>query len=150
MQHFNSIDEILEFAVSMEEDAYKFFKYLSNRVGSSALQSVMDRFAEEELEHKRKIESFRGGTETFRLNKDDRLEIPDYALLAQPSPYLDYNDVLKVAIKKEAVACDLFTYLAKIAENRSLEEVFLLLAKQEERHKSWFEQEYTEKFGAKD
>lgn len=145
MAHFNSLDEILDFAVSLEEDAHKFFKYLSNRVGSSALQAIMDSFAGEELEHKRRIESFRSGKQIWSLEKFDLLEIPDYAVLPQPSPYLDYNDLLKVAIKKEAASCRVYTYLAKTADNESFKEVFLLLAKEEARHKKWFEQEYTDK-----
>ena len=87
MQHFENIDEIFDFATALEDDAYRFFKYLSNRAGSVTLQNLMDQFADQELEHKKKITSLRAGKELLASKKMGKLQIPACPALKQQTDF---------------------------------------------------------------
>ena len=48
--------EVLEFAIRREVEAYYFYMALAERVDSAQMRQVLKDFAEEELEHKAKLE----------------------------------------------------------------------------------------------
>ncbi|MBN1457374.1 MAG: ferritin family protein [Sedimentisphaerales bacterium] len=141
MQHFENIDEIFDFATALEDDAYRFFKYLSNRAGSVALQNLMDQFAEQELEHKKKIASLRAGKELIASQKVDKLKIPEHPALSQQNDFFDYDEMMNIARKKESASFRIYDYLAKTAEKEDFKKVFSFLAQQEAEHKNWLDQQ---------
>lgn len=141
MQHFENIDEIFDFATALEEDAYRFFKYLSNRAGSVALQTLMDKFADQELEHKKKIASLRAGKQLFVSKKTNKLQIPDCVPLKQTTDFFDYDEMIGIARKKESASFRIYDYLEKNAEKEDFKKVFSFLAAQEVEHKNWLDQQ---------
>ena len=48
---FESIHEILEFAVSKEEASVQFYKDLASKMGNSATQSLFEVFVQNEKKH---------------------------------------------------------------------------------------------------
>ena len=52
----NSVEEIFEFALSREIEAYELYKYMAVRMTDSAMRQVCKDFAKEELKHRAKLE----------------------------------------------------------------------------------------------
>ena len=72
------------------------------------------------------------------------LKIGEYLVTPDPSPGMDYQDLLIVAMKKEKEAFRMYTDLAGLTEDAGVRDLFLSLAQDEARHKLRFEVEYDE------
>lgn len=145
MPEFNSIDEILAFAIKEEEKAAAFYKELAGRVEAPALSRGLEAFAEEELGHKAKLEKIRqGGKLTVADKAVMDLKIGEYLVAPDPSPDMDYQEILIVAMKKEKEAFRMYSDLAGVTEDSDIRDLFLALAQEEARHKLRFEVEYDE------
>ena len=70
------------------------------------------------------------------------LKIADYVVGVEPTPNMDYKDVLILAMKKEKASFRLYTDLAAEVKNEAQSKTFLSLAQEEARHKLRFEIEY--------
>jgi len=51
---FNSVDDILDFAIEKEEEAAQFYTDLASRMERPAMSLIFDDFAHEEIGHKKK------------------------------------------------------------------------------------------------
>ena len=54
MKQFNSVDDILDFAINNEQDAFEFYSKYSGRV-KKEMQPMFIEFAEEEIKHKARL-----------------------------------------------------------------------------------------------
>jgi rubrerythrin len=142
MKTFSSVDEILGFAIDREAEAIQLYKDLAARVDKPEIQRVLEDFAEEELEHKAKLEAIRQGEVTLKEEDVGDLGIADYVGGGEPRPDMSYADVLVLAMKKEKVSYKLYLDLAAIAQDQRLKDMFMLLAQEEAHHKLRFELEY--------
>ena len=57
MDKFGSVDEILDFAITQELAAHRFYLDLVGRTKNPAMRQVFEEFAQEELGHKAKLEN---------------------------------------------------------------------------------------------
>jgi len=96
-------NEILEFAIAREVEAYNFYMALADRVESPEIAKVFKDLAKEELEHKAKLE-----LEVMKTGKTlaaaEKVTIPehDYIISDVNSALdMDYKDVLMLGIEKE-------------------------------------------------
>ena len=152
MGEFDSVDEVLEFAIAREIEANEFYKVLSGRVENPAMRELILEFAKEELEHKATLEMEvmkRGGvvTEVQRQAEARKLEdftLADYIVDTGGWLYMDYVDILVLAMKKEKVSFRLYVDLAGLVSDKDTQEVLVSLAEEEARHKMRFELEYDE------
>lgn len=142
MGEFDSIDEVLEFAIYREIEANQFYMSLAEQAENEAMRKVFEDFAKEELGHKAKLEAMKGGKVTVASGKVADLKIADYVVDVEPGPDMDYKDVLIVAMQKERASFNLYTDLAEAVENKTQKDTFLLLAQDEAKHKQRFEIEY--------
>jgi rubrerythrin len=55
MKEFTSVDDILEFAIGLEQDAVNFYKELAKNALTPDMQQVFEKFAREEIEHKARL-----------------------------------------------------------------------------------------------
>ena len=69
-------------------------------------------------------------------------EVEHYVQAIKVPESLDYKEAVKLAMNKEKSAQMLYSVLAGVMEDKTLEELFLLLSKQEKSHKEFFEKEY--------
>jgi rubrerythrin len=143
MQQWTSVDEILDFAVGQEEQAAQFYTDLAARMERPWMTKIFEGFAREEMGHKRLLLEVKAGK---RLLKAERkvldLKIGDYLVDTEPSPDMDYQDALIVAMKKEKKAFKMYTDLAEATDDENLQTTFLSLAQEEAKHKLRFEIEY--------
>ncbi len=144
MQKFNSLEEILDFAIKDELRAANLYADLAKRSRNKEIKRVFEQFSQEELGHKKKLERMKFGDVV--AVPDDRvqdLKISDYLVEVNTSrDDLSYRDALMVAMKEEKAAFKLYSDLADRTDDDSARDVFLFLAKEEARHKLRFEIEY--------
>ncbi|UCF42248.1 MAG: ferritin family protein [Planctomycetota bacterium] len=144
MGEFESVGEILEFAIAREEEANRLYMDLAVRAGNPAMRRVFEDFAEVELEHKAKLEleAMKEGIVVTPRERLAAFRIADYVADAESVPEMDYKDVLMFAIKKERISVRLYVDLAAIIEDAGAREMLLSLAEEEAGHKARFEIEY--------
>ena len=145
MDKFESFDDILDFAISEEEAAAKFYRSLATRVDEKWMKTVFEDFAREEDGHKRKLEAIKEGKTVMRpQGKVMDLKIGDYLIDvdSETDEEIGYQEALIIAMKKEKAAFRLYSDLAGKADNKELKDIFLMLAQEEAKHKLRFEVEY--------
>lgn len=143
MKEWSSINDILDFAISEEEAAANFYTGLAEQIKRPSMRQVFEDFAEEEKKHKAKlIEIKEGGVFESAGQQVPDLKIGDYLIDLEPSPQMDYQDALIVAMKKEKAAFKLYSDLAASTADSYIKSIFLSLAQEEAKHKLHFEVEY--------
>jgi rubrerythrin len=145
MDRFDSIEEVLDFAIEQEILANKFYLDMAKRSTITAMQDVFKSFAKEEQGHRAKLETLKHkGVFSSNIEKEQvqELGLSDYLVDVEPKADMDYKDALVLAIKKEKAAYRLYLDLASIAQRKELTDMFMWLAQEEAKHKLRFEIEY--------
>lgn len=145
MKEFNSVDEILLFAIEQEQKAVDFYTGLAKEAHSEEMKRVFLEFAGEEIRHKKRLTDIRDrGIFTMPVEKVADLKIADYTIEVKASGKLSYEEALVLAMKREKAAFRLYSNLAERAPDKALKDIFESLAMEESRHKLRFELEYDE------
>jgi len=146
MRYFDSIDQILDFAIEQEQIAIDFYSGLAKNTNRRDLKQTFLDFVKEEMGHKLKLQKIKKegvfGGETPKEVLD--LKISDYLVSVKPTSDMNYQDALIVAMKREKAAFKLYNSLAAMAPNAELGKIFKTLAFEEANHKLQFETEYDE------
>ena len=144
MTEFKTIDDILQYAINQEQKAADLYAGLAARSRNRMIQEIFEQFSKEELGHKKKLESIRGGSViAVPREKVQNLKIGDYLVEVNTSrDDLTYQESLIVAMKEEKAAFRLYSDLASRTNHPTLKDIFLMLAQEEARHKLRFEIEY--------
>jgi rubrerythrin len=144
MGQADSDQEILEFAISRENEAYNFYMALADRVMAPNIRQLFEILAREELEHKARLE-----LEVIKTGRTISTELKparsasEYILSSDPTPLdMDYRDVLLLGMEKEEAAFRIYVNLIGSIHDEQSREVLLALAQEEVRHKLRFETEY--------
>ena len=146
MSNFNSVDEILDFAIGEEEKAADFYTEMASKMDKQWMKEVFLSFAKEEMGHKAKLLEVKAGKKLLSVKeKVMDLKIGDYLVDADLNAEMDYQQALIVAMKKEKAAYKLYNTLAETTDDANIKEVFLGLAQEEAKHKLRFEIEYDDK-----
>lgn len=145
MKEFNSVDDILEFAIINEQQAVDFYKALALKTNNDDMRQTFEKFAVEEIGHKAKLTKIKE-EKIFTVGKEiiQDLHLSDYVDNVNPSAEMSYQDALILAMKREKSAFKLYTILATKTQNKELQALFLQLAQEESKHKMMFEIEYDE------
>jgi rubrerythrin len=144
MGKVNSDEEILEFAIAREVEAHHFYLALAGRVDTPKMRKVFEDLAEEELEHKTRLE-----LEIMKTGKTVSAQLKpgrpnsDYIISDDQSPLdMDYKDMLLLGMEKEEAAFRTYVNLVASVHDEQSQELLLALAEEEVRHKLRFETEY--------
>ncbi|MBN1409535.1 MAG: ferritin family protein [Spirochaetales bacterium] len=147
MNKFKSIDEVFDFAIKNEEEAYDFYSGLAKKQKNAEIQTLFTSFANEELGHKKKLLVAReGSAAVFPYEKITNLDIGEYMVDEPADEDLDYQQALILAMKKEKKSFKLYNDLAGIVTKAEIAKLFLILAQEEARHKLRFEIEYDDNY----
>ena len=146
MDNLTTVDGILEFAIRGEEEAAQFYTDLGQKALQPGMGQIFVEFAEEEKKHKAKLLAVKAGKQLQPVaRKVQSLNITDYLVDVQPSPNMDYQAALIVAMKKEKAAFMLYTKLASLTSDADLQALLASLAQEEAKHKLRFEIEYDDR-----
>jgi rubrerythrin len=135
---FESIEEIINFALEREKEAVAFYEDAIKQESYVGARKTFEAFAAEEQKHVALLEGFlRGET---RLT-DYRFEwIPDmkrsnYMVDLTYEKGMSYPDALRLAMKREEKALALYNELREKADDEELVKIFKMLAQEEAKHK---------------
>ena len=142
MKQFESVNEILDYAIVNEQNAVDFYTGYAEKV-KGELKKVFLEFAQEEIKHKARLMKIKEERIfTFSPENIQGLSIGDYT--TSYSLDMSYQDALILAMAKEKAAFKLYTYLAEKTDVPMLKVLFTSLAQEESKHKLRFEIEYDE------
>jgi rubrerythrin len=142
---FETVDEILEFAIGKEEGAARMYRELADKVDHEYMAKLLREFASEEEGHKKKLLAVKEGKQLVAsAGKIMSLGIADHAVDVEPSADLDFQGALLLAMKEEKAAFAMYTKLAEATDDEELRGTLLALAQEEAKHKLRFEIEYDE------
>ncbi|RME28333.1 MAG: rubrerythrin [Deltaproteobacteria bacterium] len=143
MKTFETIEQIIEFAIKEEEASAAFYRSLAGKMDRQWMKKVFEDFAAEEEGHKQKLLKFQAGEiELPPQEKIQDLKISEYLVEADLTADMDYQQALMVAMKKEKAAFRMYTELAGVATSEDARQLLLALAQEEAKHKLRFETEY--------
>jgi len=134
---------ILEFAITREQKAYEFYQNLARQIDHPFKRMLFERFAEEELSHKEKLQTY--------LSKDRELAAIEVAapLFANDSaqeitPQIkeQLRKVIANAAQKEKKSFRLYMDMALKVNDKTVRETLMSLAKDEANHQALLEMEY--------
>ena len=141
--YFESVLEILDFAIKREEAAESFYNTLAAKITTRSTKKMFEEFALEEKGHGRKLEEVKAGGKFSGLEeKVTDLKIADYIVEGEYSENMSFQDALILAMKREKVAFKLYSKLAESADDEDMKNMFMHLAQEESKHKLKFEIEY--------
>ena len=142
----NTVDEILDYAIDQEQQAADFYANLAERAEKAGMKVLLLEFAEEEKRHKQRLLAIKTGDRELTPEQEVLdLKISDYLVEVDASDDISYQDALIVAMKKERAAFDLYSDMADKVPESNLKQVFVGLAREEAKHKLFFESEYDER-----
>ncbi len=142
----NTIDEILDYAIDQEQQAADFYTSLAGRAEKAGMKEVLLEFAEEEKRHKERLLAVKTGEHELTPEQEVLdLKISDYLVEVDESDDISYQDALIIAMKRERAAYELYSDMAEKVPESQLKEVLAGLAKEEAKHKLFFESEYDDR-----
>ena len=146
-----TFEKLVSLAIQREEEAYDFYMKAAEDSELKASSKLLKDLASQEVIHKQKLEEAlkEGVCDTFTCSSVDEVEkldldqyLVDIPLLPSSAP----QDVLIVAIKKEAAANSFYKALSELTGNASHRLVFETLAKEEDAHKTRLQNLYDDIF----
>jgi len=142
----NTVDEILDYAIDQEQQAADFYADVAQRAETAGMKKVLLDFAEEEKRHKKLLQDVKAGEHELTPEEEVLdLKIVDYLVEVEAKDDISYQDALIIAMKRERAAYQLYTDMAAKIPESHLKEVIAGLAKEEAKHKLFFESEYDER-----
>jgi len=140
---FNSVDEILDFAMEKEQEAHDLYAGLAGQAKNPGMKAVFQEFAQEEAGHKKKLQAVKDGKKL--MSSEEKildLKIGDFLVDVEVKPNLSYQEALILAMKAEKNAYKMYHSLAQAADDAGIKDLLLGLAAEEAKHKLRFEIEY--------
>jgi rubrerythrin len=144
MNKFENADQILDFAISNEEEAIKFYSELAGKLNNPQTKAIFETFISEEKKHKEKL--LQAKQNKIFMNSGEKvadLKISDYLVDVVPGTKMNYQSALILAMKKEKQAFRLYMDLSEKSDGE-LKDMFIALAQEEAKHKLRLELEYDE------
>jgi rubrerythrin len=142
----NTVDEILDYAIDQEQQAADFYADLAGRAEKAGMKDILLEFSEEEKRHKERLLAVKTGERELTPEQEVLdLKISDYLVEVDATDDISYQDALIIAMKRERAAYELYSDMAEKIPAGKLREVFTGLAREEARHKLFFESEYDER-----
>lgn len=142
---FKTIDDIIAYALKNEKDAVAFYKELSQKELFSGAKAVFQGFSEEEEKHVALLEGFSEDKEKLAGYKFEW--IPDikrsnYIVGIEYETGMHYLDILRLAMKREEKALQLYNDLQGKTDDADFVKLFKVLAQEEAKHKRALETLY--------
>jgi rubrerythrin len=144
MEKFDTVEDVLDFAISKEMAAKEFYEKFAEWAENPAMRKVFEEFAAEEQRHREILENVKSGNMVLPKEKIQDMKLADMAEAVTPHPDMNYQDALVFAMHREKQAFTLYHMLANLCEDEKMRETFEMLAQEEAKHKLQFEIEYDE------
>ena len=142
---FGSVEEIIAYAIEKEEEAVAFYTELSQNETFSGARDAFKDFAGEEKKHVALLRDFEANKEKIAQYKYEW--IPDmkrsnYMVDIEYEKGMYFPDILRLAMKREQKALELYNELAGKVEDDDFIKLFNILSQEEAKHKRILETIY--------
>jgi rubrerythrin len=146
-----TFENLVSLAIKREEEAYDFYMKAAEDSELKSSAKLLKDLASQEVIHKEKLqEALKDGVcETFTCStvaEVEKLDLDQYLVDIPLAPSSGPQDVLIVAIKREAAANSFYKALSELTGNATHRSVFETLAKEEEAHKTRLQNMYDDVF----
>jgi len=143
--NFESIAEILEYAIAREKEAAEFYLDISRQEPFAGAKETFERFAAEEQKHQVLLEEFEANKEKiaeYELKWVPDMKRSNYMVDMEYEKGMHYTDILRLAMKREEKALKLYNDLQAKTQDESYLKLFKILAQEEAKHKRALETLY--------
>jgi rubrerythrin len=136
--------KIVQDAIAKEVESYVFYRSVHEKVKDAALKSTFRELAGEEVKHREFLEGLLVKP-MKELHFDESRDYKVSKTIDRPTVTIDMKplDGLKLAIKKEEDAMELYKGLSAAARDADVKRMFDSLAKMETSHKARLEDIFT-------
>ena len=136
--------KIIQNAIAKEVESYVFYRGVHEKVKDPALKSTFRELAGEEVKHRAFLEGLLVKP-LKELHFDESRDFKVAKTIERPDVTIDMKpiDGLKLAIKKEEDAMNLYKGLSAASQDPGMKKMFDSLAKMETSHKARLEDIYT-------
>ena len=146
-----TFEKLVSLAIQREEEAYDFYMKAAEESELKASAKLLEDLANQEIIHKQKLEAAldEGVCDTFTcdsVEELDKMDLDQYLIDIPLSPSSTPQDVLIIAIKKEAAAHSFYKALSELTGKAAHRSVFETLAKEEDVHKTRLQNIYDDIF----
>jgi len=136
--NFKSFEELIQFAIEKEKEAILFYENASTQEPYSGGKETFLEFAMEEKKHKALLEGFLKGDKKlgdYKFKWVPDMKRSDYMVDLKYEKGMAYPEMLRLAMKREEKALQLYNELASKAEKSEFVKVFKMLSQEEAKHK---------------
>jgi rubrerythrin len=142
---FNSIDDIMQYAIDKEIEAAQFYEEAAKNIKLAGAQTVLNEYAAEERKHEQILKDLKANKDRikeYKFEKIQDIKRSDFLVEMEYRPDMDYVDLMRLAMKREEKASKLYSSLAESADNPEYATFFKALAQEESKHKNELETMY--------
>jgi len=144
---FNSIEEVLDFAIDKEKEAAAFYTEIAEEESMSGAKEMLQEFAQEEHRHQTMLEElkrkgFASGVSSYKFKWITDIKRSNYVVELEYHKGMPYNELLLLAMKREEKALALYNEMLAKAETDASKKLFKVLCQEEAKHKLKFETMY--------
>jgi rubrerythrin len=135
---FDSFEDIINFAIEREKEAAAFYEDASAQEPYAGAKEIFADFAKEEKKHRAMLENLLTGERKvaeYEFKWIPDMKRSDYMVDLTYESGMPYTDILRLAMKREEKALELYNELAEKTDEESLIKVFQILAQEEAKHK---------------
>ncbi|MFH2063922.1 MAG: ferritin family protein [Pseudomonadota bacterium] len=143
--NFTSMDDILDFAIEKEKEAVAFYTGLSKEATFSSAKSVLEEFAGEEKKHEKLLKNFKENREVldnYKFKWISDIKRSNFMVDITYEKGMPFTDTLRLAMKREEKALQLYNELLVKADDEGVKKVFKMLCQEEAKHKNILETIY--------
>ncbi|MFQ5863441.1 MAG: ferritin family protein [Candidatus Brocadiales bacterium] len=131
-----TIDDIIKLAIEKEDNAYKLYSGVLDKINDPGAKAMISQLAKEELEHKEALEKL--DVEKVKKVEPQKIEDLKIAEFLQDREIRDTSslqDVLVFAMKREKEAYEFYSKFAAEMVDPDIKNVLESFAQQEKKHK---------------
>jgi rubrerythrin len=143
--NFNSVDEILVYAIEKEKEAVDFYTEISQNESLQGVKKTFEDFANEEKKHVKMLEDLEGNKEkiaAYEFKWIPDMKRSDYMVDITYEKGMHYTEILRLAMKREEKSLQLYNELASKADKSEFVNLFKILSQEEAKHKNILETIY--------
>ena len=142
---FESLEEIISYAIEREKEAALFYEECSRKEPFAGAKTTLEDMAKEERKHQSILENLgkeEGVPADYKFKWIPDLKRSDYMVEMEYEPGMHYTDILRLAMKREEKALKLYNELLSKSEDPNHKRVFKMLCQEEAKHKEFLEKLY--------
>lgn len=131
-----TVDDIIRLAIEKEENAYKLYSGILNKISDPGAKAMISQLAQEELEHKEALKKLdKKKLKKVAPKKIEDLKIAEFLKDRDITETSNLQDVLVFAMKREKEAYEFYSKFAQEVTDTGLKKVLESFAQQELKHK---------------